>query len=154
MKYIDDKFKNAKEQMKKARELKKMFSNPTLQEKIQKLYQDYFEYNDYTPEGDWDMNRIGNISSCYGTQIQLYSLLMENEKTYEELVDKATYISYDNKVIYEKKWETTWGDYSIFIQETYFAPIPEDEMVTLEALGKVEVEYHDAYKETRIYCNS
>ena len=154
MKYLDNKFKDAKKEIKEARALKKLFANPTFQKKVNDLYNQYFVDTNTYPESDWDFSRIGEINNVYGKDIDLCRLIVDNEKPYEELVDKATEISWDNQLIYPKKWSFKFGEYTVYLRETFYADIPEEDLLTLEALGKVEVTYHEARKESRIFCSN
>lgn len=154
MKYLDDQFKNAKDQIKEARELKKLFDNPLVQEKIADLYQEYFEYNDVFPEDDWDNDRIGEIDSYYSYDhtITLKGLNVANVIPYEDIINKATNIGYNNELQYDKIWEFKFGKYTIQLKEFYYAEMSEEDLDILEALGKVEVEYISARKESRVFC--
>lgn len=159
MNYIDSKFRKAKEDVKEARLLKKMFSNPALQEKINNLYEDYFVYNNHFPTEDWEKNRIGEIANFdkANKKIQLLGAYIDNRREYEDLLDKLndqSYITYDNEIMYHKYWKTTFSGYEIYIFEVYAAKIPEEELKLLDSLGKVEYEHIVEQHIPKVVCRA
>ena len=148
--FIQNKIDNAKKDMKFLQKVKRIMNKKSTQDSIRQLIKNSMkEFNKF----EEIEIKVLSVNSNYN-EISIETIDVPYYTDYDNICSKATNITYNNSIEYNYKEQIEIEGITFYVECYQSAKIPDEEMILLKHLGKVEERFIESKVETSIFCTN